>query len=346
MRAVTYQGVRRVSVEEVPKPVLQSSTDAIVRVTLSAVCGSDLHVFHGRIRGMEPGDIVGHEYVGTVEQLGDDVKVMTPGSRVLGSFFTACGHCWACRRGFFTQCIHSQLFGFGSRFGNLSGAQAQWVRVPYADQTLRTLPDSITDEQGILIEDILSTAYFATQRANIIAGDTVAVIGAGPVGLLAIQTAYVFGASLVFALDLVPQRLEQAQQIGAQPVLVNGKEVAAIHDLTDGRGADVVIEAVGSGASLDLASRVARPFATVSAAGVFTESSLPLPMGRVFAKDLTLRSGMANVLSAFEPVMALVKNGRLKPEMVISHRMPLEASEEAYRIFDRREAMKIILLAE
>ncbi len=346
MRAVTYQGVRRVSVEDVPKPVLQSSTDAIIRVTLSAICGSDLHVFHGRIRGMEPGDIVGHEYVGTVEQLGDDVKLLTPGSRVLGSFFTACGHCWACRMGFFTQCIHSQLFGFGSRFGNLSGAQAQWVRVPYADQTLRPLPESITDEQGILIEDILSTAYFATQRGNIVAGDIVAVIGAGPVGLLSIQMAYVFGASLVVALDLVPQRLEQAQRLGAHPLLVNGKEGAITHDLTNGRGVDVVIEAVGSGAGLDLASRLARPFATISAAGVFTEPSLPLPMGRIFAKDLTLRSGMANVMSAFGPVMALVENGRLKPEVVITHRMPLEASEEAYQIFDQKEAMKIILLAD
>lgn len=329
--------------QDVPEPTLLASTDAIITVELSAICGSDLHAYHGRIQGVEPGVPIGHEYVGRVEKVGSAVQHVQVGDRVTGSFFAACGHCWACRRGYFSQCATVALFGFGSRFGGLPGTQAERVRIPHADFTLIKLPDNISSDQGLLVGDILSTAYFAVQRAEIHAGDTVLVIGAGPVGLLCVEMAYVFGAATVLAVDLVAERLQKAEALGATVVAGGPDAVKEIRGLTAGRGADVVIEAVGNAEALKLAMQSARGFAVVSTAGVYTESALPVSMGRAFARDLTLRAGMANVQGVFSAVLALLRHGRIHPGHLFSHRLPLTNGRDGYELFVRHEATKVLL---
>lgn len=343
MKAVVFEEKGRLAVREVAEPTIQEPGDAILRVTASAICGSDLHAYHGRIRGMTPGTVMGHEYVGEVVDVGAGVVRFKPGDRVFGSFFTACGRCWACRRAEFSQCEYAQLFGFGPNFGDLPGTQAQFARIPFADVTLHPLPPAVGDDAGLFLGDTLATAYFAVSRARVRAGDRVAVIGAGPVGLLAIMSARVFGAAEVFALDLDPERLRIAESYGARPLLANPDALARIRDATQGRGADAVIEAVGSATALSTAFQAARGFATVSAAGVFTEREAPVPLGRGFAKDLTLALGMANVIAAFDAVVALVEAGRLDPTPLVSHRLPLDGAPEGYRLFDEKKALKVML---
>lgn len=344
MKAVTFHGLRHVEVEPVSHPLILEPADAVVRVAVSAICGSDLHVYRGRMTGIEPGTVIGHEYVGIVEEVGEGVRDFRPGDRVVGSFHTSCGHCWFCRAGLFSQCEHGALFGFGRRFGNLPGAQAEYVRVPHADFTLYKVPAEISDERAVFIGDILPTAYFAVRRAEVRAGDTVGVIGCGPVGLLAIMCAEVCGASRVIAVDVLESRLGVARQLGA--VALNGRDrdpVRAIKDLTSGRGADAMIEAVGSPDTLRLACQAVRGFGTVSAAGVFVEESLPFPAGRAFARDLTLRLGMANVPAQFEAVTELIRHGRIDPAILISHTLSLDAAPDGYRMFDGGGALKVLL---
>lgn len=343
MKALTFESPYHVAVKNVSNPQIIDDTDAIIRVTRSAVCGSDLHVYHGRIAGVEPGFILGHEYVGVVEETGKAVKRLGPGMRVTGSFFTSCGQCETCCRGWYSHCVQGQLFGFGSRFGNLAGTQAEWARIPWADGTLYPLPEDITDDQGVLAGDIISTAYFATSRAHIRAGDTVAVIGCGPVGLIAIQMAFVFGACRVIAGDQVPERLEIARHLGADPLLVDENARKKLLELTGGHEVDAVIEAVGSSVSLNLATKWVRPYGHITAAGVYTENALEVPMGRMFAKDLTLASGMANVIEAFNPVIQLLRHGRIHIEPVISHHFTLDEGPHAYQLFDQKKTLKVLL---
>jgi len=344
MRGVTFQGPGQIRVESVADPLISEPGDALVRVTMSAICGSDLHLYRGRMTGVEPGIVIGHEYVGVVEQVADGVRDLRPGDRVVGSFHTACGHCWFCRRGLFSQCQHGALFGFGRRFGDLPGTQAESVRVPHADFTLHKVSADIGDERAIFIGDILATAYFAVQRAEIRAGDTVGVIGCGPVGLLAVMCAQASGASRVIAVDVLDSRLAVARRLGA--VTVNGRDqdpVRAIRDLTDRRGADAMIEAVGSAETLRLACQAVRGFGIVSAAGVYVEEAIPFPAGRAFARDLTVRLGMANVPAQFDAVTELIRHGRIDPAILVSHTLSLDEAADGYRLFDAGEALKVLL---
>jgi 2-desacetyl-2-hydroxyethyl bacteriochlorophyllide A dehydrogenase len=237
-----------------------------------------------------------------------------------------------------------QLFGFGPRAGDLAGTQAERVRIPHADVTLIAVPDDVSDEAGLTVGDIASTAYFAVQRARVQPGDVVAVVGTGPVGLSpAVEFAFLFGAAEVLALDLVPDRLSQAQQRGAHPIVADENAAGLVRDLTKGRGADAVIEAVGDSASLALAIRVARGFATVSTAGVFTEGRIPLAIAQAFTKDLTLRAGMCNVPAVAPAVMNLVHKGRLHPERLFTHRLSLSEGARGYQLFSERKALKVLL---
>ena len=211
MKAVTFQGPGRILVESVGDPSILEPGDAIVRVTMSAICGSDLHLYRGRMTGVEPGIVIGHEYVGVVEQVGRQVRDLRPGDRVVGSFHTACGYCWFCRRGLFSQCQQGALFGFGRRFGDLPGTQADYARVPHADFTLHKVPADIGDERAVFIGDVLATAYFAVHRAEVRVGDAVGVVGCGPVGLLAVMCAQASGASRVIAVDVLDSRLDVAR---------------------------------------------------------------------------------------------------------------------------------------
>jgi len=330
-------------VTEEPKPELVGPADAIVRITLGAICGSDLHIYHGRVP-LDEGAVLGHELVGVVEGVGPDVRTVQPGDRVVASFFAACGTCYQCRRGWWAQCEERSIFGHGTYFGGLGGAQAEYCVVPRADLNLAPIPDSVTDEQAIFAGDILATGLFAAERGGIRVGDTVAVIGVGPVGLMAVMCAQLFGPARVFAVDTVGSRLGLAADLGATPVdahAVNPQVEIQRH--TGGFGADAVLECVGQVAAIQTAIDCVRGGGTVSSVGVPSELTGDFPYFDVWNRDLTFRSGCTNVHAYLRPLLDLIAAGRLHPERIISHRMPLDEAVEAYRMFDRREATKIVL---
>ena len=344
MKALTLPKVGEVRVESVPEPTLVNPHDAIIKISSSAICGSDLHAYRGRIPHITPGVPIGHEYVGVVTEVGSEVRRFKVGDRVTGSFYTACGHCWACQRGFFPQCTDSAMFGFGPDLGDLAGTQAEYARIPDADYTLLGIPDGVADEAAIFVGDVLSTAYFAAERSGIKAGETAAVVGLGPVGLLAVEICFLMGAAQVAAVDVVPERLKSAQDRGAVPVVADASALRVIREMTGGRGADAVVEAVGSETGLALALQLARGFGTISSAGVYTERAVPVSMARLFAKDLTLRAGKANVPGVAPIVMELLKHGRLHPERLFTERLPLSEGPRGYQMFADRQALKILLV--
>src|SRR5256885_3617206 len=343
MKALTFIGEGQVRVADVPKPAISASNDALVRVTLGAVCGSDLHILHGHTP-MNEGAVLGHEFVGVIEEVGAEVKRFKPGDRVVASFFTACGHCTLCRKGWFNQCVDKSTFGHGEYFGALGGRQAEYVAVPLADHSMERIPDGMSDESAIFVGDILSTGYFGAERAEIKPGDVVAVVGAGPVGLMATMCAQLFGPSRTFVIDMVDTRLEIAQELGGIPI--NAKQahpVQAIEAATGGIGADSSIECVGLLSAVDTAIHVVRGGGTISMVGVPSAVQGDFPYLRMWLKSLTFRAGWCNVQMYMRPPLELIEAGRLHPQADISHRMKLDEAEEAYRMFDAREATKIVL---
>ena len=342
MRAVTFQAPGEVRVDEKPEPQLEGDGDALVRVEASGVCGSDLHIYHGRVR-IEPGFTLGHEYVGTVTEAGPAVQSVRPGDRVLGTYSTACGKCFFCSRGDYHQCDQRRVFGHGATLGSLQGAQADSVLVPNADLALRRVPDGMSDEVALFAGDVMGTGYHAVVECGIGSGDAVAVLGLGPVGLCAVQTARAAGAERIYAIDTVADRLELARTFGAEPLHLTEDDVrGAIKAGTDGRGVDAVVDAVGHADALELACRLARKAGTISATGVYAERT-EVHMGIVWMKALTLKSGHANVIKHLDPVVDALAAGRLDPAPLVTHHLPLDDAAEAYRIYDRREALKIVL---
>lgn len=342
MKAVTFQEPGSVRVEERPEPELESPGDAVVRIEATGVCGSDLHIFHGRVK-IEPGFIIGHELVGTVVAAGERVTRIAPGDRVVGCFHVACGGCWACLRGWYHKCERSRTFGHGAALGGLPGTQAELALVPHADLCLRRVPDGMPAEVAMFAGDVMGTAYHAVADAGLRPGDRAAVIGLGPVGLCAVQAALAAGAIEVFAIDTVQDRLEVARALGARPLHVSEDDPRTeVKRATGGRGADACIEAVGHPDALELAIRLARNCGTVSAIGVYAERC-EVHMGLAWIKSLTLRTGQANVIAHIDTVLDLMAAGKLDPSPLVTHHMPLDSAPEAYAIFDRREALKIIL---
>src|SRR4051812_29532929 len=269
MRAVTFQAPYEVRVEEKPEPELEAPDDAIVRIEATGVCGSDLHIFHGRVQ-IEPGFTIGHEYVGTVEQVGDAVTSVAVGDQVLGCFQVACGTCYFCRHGNFHKCAGSRTFGHGAGLGSLQGTQADKALVPHANLTLRKVPEGVSRDVALFAGDVAGTGYHAAQPVH--PGDVVAVLGLGPVGLCAVQAAKVAGASAVIAIDTVADRLAMAERFGAVPVhLTEQSPRDEVKRLTAGRGVDVTIEAVGNPQALELAIRLTCKVGVVSVIGVYAE---------------------------------------------------------------------------
>src|ERR1700682_1455609 len=267
MKAATFQGVEEVKVIDVPKPSIHAPDEVLLKVTLGAICGSDLHAYHGRIP-MVAGELLGHEFVGVVEEVGPAVKRFKPGDRVVVSFYTACGHCALCRKGWFNQCVNMATFGFGALLGGLGGGQSEYVVVPLADHSMELIPDGMSDEQAIFVGDILSPGMFAADRAEIHPGDVVAVIGAGPVGLMATMCAQLFGPARVLVVDMVESRLEVAQELGGTPINASRSHpVESIAAYTGGIGADSSIEAVGLTATVDTAIQCVGGGGTISVGG-------------------------------------------------------------------------------
>jgi len=342
MQAVTFQAPGEVRVEERPEPELLARDDAIVRVEATGVCGSDLHIYHGRVV-IEPGFTLGHEFVGTVVAAGEGVTELSEGDRVLGCYCSACGNCFFCRRGDFHKCDEGRVFGHGKTLGSLQGAQAERVLVPHANLTLRRVPEGMTDDAALVAGDVMGTGWHAVDQAGIRPGDSAAVLGLGPVGLCAVQAARAAGAAKVIAIDTVEARLGIAREFGADAVhLTEDDPRAAVKAATGGRGVDAAIDAVGHPDALELAARVTRKAGTVAAIGVYAER-VPVHMGVVWIKALTLKTGHANVIGHVDRVLAMMAAGVLDPTPLVTHHMPLAEAADAYAVYDRREALKIVM---
>jgi threonine dehydrogenase-like Zn-dependent dehydrogenase len=315
MQAVAFQAPYEVAVIDKPEPELEAADDAIVRIAATGVCGSDLHIFHGRVQ-IEPGFTIGHEYVGEVVATGEGVTSVAVGDRVLGCFQVACGTCWFCRRGHYQKCDSGRTFGHGATLGSLQGTQAELALVPHANLTLRKVPEGLSDEVALFAGDVMGTAYHATTAVR--PGDSVAVLGLGPVGLSAVQTAIAAGAAHVIAVDSVDARLEVARQFGATPVHLTEQDARAeVRRLTSKAG-------------------------TIAVIGVYAERC-EVHMGLVWIKSLTMETGQANVIGHLDAVLGLLASGRVDPGPLVTHHMPLADAPEAYALYDRREALKIVL---
>ena len=393
MKALTWQGIEDVEVRNVPDPRIEQPTDAIIRVTSTAICGSDLHLYKVLAPYLTRGDILGHEFMGIVEQVGPQVANLQPGDRVVVPFNISCGHCWMCDRGLFAQCETTQnieqgkgasLFGYTSMYGAVPGGQAELVRVPHADFGPVKVPtEGHPDERYLYLSDILPTAWQGVDYAQVPEGGSLVVVGLGPVGQLAVRAARHRGVQHVIGLDLVPERLALAQAHGATVVDLTHtkKPVEAIKDLTDGRGADSVLEAVGmeahgnpvaakiiAGASrlpgplsraaienvgidrlaaLHLSLDLARRGGTVSISGVYGGMADPMPMMTMFDKGLTLRMGQCHVKRWTPELFDIVNADEdvLGVESLATHRLPLDEAPEAYKMFQTKSdgCLKVVL---
>ena len=343
MRAVVLAGVGDVRLEEVPDPQLLEPTDAIVRVSAAAICGADLFPLHGLTPGFENGTVMGHEFAGVVVDKGDAVAGVDVGQRVTNTSMVADGTCPACRAGLTTQCSGRALFGYSGVYPRLDGGQAELVRVPHADRVLAPLPNAVPDEAAVFLSDNLPTAYDAVvARGGVGEGDLVCVVGLGAVGLMAVMCAVHAGAR-VLAVDGVEARRATAERLGAEAVTPEDALEAVAARSAGLGGADVVVEAAGSPGALHAALRLARGRGTVSVVGAHFEPDFPLDNHLMFERELTLRFSIGDAAGHRATLLDLISAGRLDPASVVSHRMPLAEAADAYRLFDAREATKVVM---
>ena len=337
MNAITFRGVREVAYAETPDPELSTERDAIVSVELAGLCGSDLHAYLGREPGLDPGTVMGHEFVGRVERVGEAVRGIAPGDRVVTPFSTSCGDCYYCTRGLTARCVAGRLFGWVERGVGLQGAQAPRVRVPLADSTLFPLPDDVESPEALLLCDVLPTGHYCARMAEVHAGGTFVVIGLGPVGLMAVLAARERGAERLYAIDTIEARLARAEALGARPIDAAHEEpLAVVRRATDGRGADGVMEAVGNAGAARLAFDLVRPGGIVSTVGVHHDAGFPFSPAEAYDRNLTWRIGRCPARSLMEELLPLVRRRRRELASLITHRLPLAEGPKAYDMFDHR----------
>jgi 2-desacetyl-2-hydroxyethyl bacteriochlorophyllide A dehydrogenase len=341
VRAAKLVGVEKVEVEEVPAPSLRKDTDAIVRVTHTAICGADLLPYRGHTPGFELGTTLGHEFVGVIETAGDDVAGLSPGQRVINTSMISDGTCSHCRAGRPTQCSSRAMFGYSGVYPRLEGGQADLVLVPRADRCLWPIPGDVSDEDAVFVADILPTGFLAVERAAVSLGDVVAVLGCGPVGLMAVMCAVGPGRRVI-AVDGIPARRSLAESLGANAVEPSAASETVLA-ATAGIGADAVIEASGAPAALSAALDLVRPQGVVSVVGAHFEPDFPLNNALMFEKEITLTFAIGNPGRDRERLLAMIEEGVLRPSSIITHRMPLDDAAAAYRAFDAREATKVVL---
>jgi threonine dehydrogenase-like Zn-dependent dehydrogenase len=346
MKALTFHGKQTLRYESIPDPEILQPTDAIVKVTLCAICGSDLHVYHEHEKGLDHGTAMGHEFVGEVLAVGKDVKTICVGNSVMSPFTTNCGNCFYCNIGLTCRCIHGQLYGWRQQEKGLHGGQAEYVRVPLADSTLMAIPEGVTTEEGLFLGDILSTGFFCAKQAEIKPKNSYVVVGCGPVGLMAILGAREYGAELIYAVDTIPERLERAKQFGAIPInasLQNPKEI--IGELSEGRGADAVMEAVGNSATNKLAYDLVRPGGIISAVGVCTDEHLAFSPTQAYDKNLTYKVGRCPARFMMNELIPIVQQKKYDITSVITHQLSLAEGVSGYDVFANKKdnCLKVVL---
>jgi len=347
MQALTFGGVETVNYQSVPDPVILQPDDAIVQITMAGICGSDLHVYHGRETGLDEGTVMGHELVGIVVEKGNAVKNFHNGSRVLSPFTTSCGECYYCRIGLTCRCEKGNLLGWVQDGHGLHGAQAQYIRVPMADSTLVPLSNDLSEEKGLLLGDIFSTGYFCADNAGINENGVYAIIGCGPVGLMAVVAAKHLKAGKLFAIDHIPERLQQAKEFGAIPLnpgIIDVKE--QILNVTNGRGADAVMEVVGSPDALRLAIDLLRPGGTISSVGVHAAKNFSFSPGEAYDKNLIYKIGRCPARYYAEKLLREEIVQLYAIENIITHSFALQDGARAYEVFDKKmdNCIKPVLL--
>lgn len=344
MRAMVYRGAGQRTFTEVPDPQITDDADVIVRVDSTTICGTDLHILAGDVPSVRPGRILGHEAVGTVEDVGSAVHTMGPGDRVLVSCISICGACRYCRESHYGLCRGGGGWVLGHTF---DGTQAEYVRVPFADTSTYQLPDSVSDEDALMLADILPTGYeLGVLKAGVCPGDVVAVVGTGPVGLAAIMGARLFSPSHVIAIDHADLRLEAAKQFGADVTVNNavGNPLEVVRSLTDGLGADVTIEAVGQPETFELAVSLARPGGRIANIGVHGKPAA-LHLEDQWIRDITVTTGLVDTYST-PTLLRLVASGQLEASKLITHRFGFDDFDEAYELFSHAGdsgALKVVL---
>ncbi|QMU55933.1 MAG: zinc-binding dehydrogenase [Candidatus Mycalebacterium zealandia] len=346
MKAVIYNKPGDVSVEKIADPKIQDERDVILRVTKSAVCGSDLHFYRG-IVPMDEGFVVGHEFMGVIEEVGKGARGLKKGDRVVAPFWVSCGSCVHCKNGLPTSCGGGGgCFGFGEGFGGYGGGQAEFVRVALADTTLEKVPEKIEDEKLLFLGDVFSTSYYCAELADIKPGQTVVIYGDGPLGLLAVPSARLFGAAEIIVVGHHKYRLDMAKKAGADTVINSSKEDATerIMDITGGVGADAALECIGSQDALLDTFKVTRPGGVISFIGLFLEP-VPVPMLDFYLKNFTLRGGVCPAKNYITKLLPLVENGTVDPSFIITHDLPLADTPKGYEIMDKRtdNAVKVVL---
>jgi alcohol dehydrogenase len=344
MKALVYNGPMERAWETVPDPIIQEATDAIVRIDTSTICGTDLHILKGDVPEVEPGRILGHEAVGTIVEAGDAVTTLAEGDRVLVSCISSCGRCRFCKEGRYGLCTG----GGGWIFGHLiDGLQAEYARVPFADTSVYKLPTELTDEQVVFLADILPTAYeVGVLAGRVEPGDTVAIVGAGPIGLAGVMTARLLSPGRIVVLDVADARLEKAQEFGADVTINNGRTdaIAEVMELTGGLGVDVAIEAVGIPETFELCADLIRPGGRVANVGVHGHPAT-LHLERLWIRDVTITTGLVDTFTT-PKLLRLIAEGRLDPLPFATHRFELDEMIEAYDTFAdaaTTNALKVVL---
>ncbi|UWE11011.1 zinc-dependent alcohol dehydrogenase family protein [Actinacidiphila bryophytorum] len=345
MKALVFHGPGRSAWQDTPDPEIRDAADAIVRVEAASICGTDLHILKGDVPDVPPGTVLGHEAVGEVVETGSAVRGVRPGDRVLVSCISACGSCRFCREAAYGQCTG----GGGWILGHtVDGTQAEYVRVPFADMSLHPLPESVDSREAVLLADVFPTAYeVGVLAGRVRPGDTVAVVGCGPVGLAAVATAQLFSPSRIVAVDVASARLDAAKRLGADAIATAGEAEQLVADLTGGLGADVVIEAVGLPATFELCARMVRPGGHLANVGVHG-SPATLHLEDLWSRNLTLRTGLVDT-SSTPTLLRMLIDRTLPASSLVTHTFELGQAAEAYDVFGRAAdtgALKVVLLGE